>query len=136
MPISGATVAPDATTYAAPTGGADLTLSSVSTSGVDKVKAFYTSETDFLTRTEYEFSVKYPAVLSTAPGGWTQARQTVFMKKPRTLANGNRTVDTCSITFAHDPETTTADRLAMRLELVQLLGNTTFGSFWKTNNLS
>ena len=80
--------------------------------------------------TTMKFTVNDPVVQSSAPGGYTQARRKVRVFVPRTLANGNRTVDTFDIQMSTDPETTDAERLSMRVLACNLLFDSEFTEFW------
>jgi len=135
MTIEASTVAPDSTGFATPTGGTSVGISLLKSPSAGKVIAKYDTETDFLTRTTIEFSIKDPVALSSAPGGYTQARSTVFIKKPMTLANGNRTVNTLSITLSRDPEMTSTALAALRLEACQFLGKGSFDDFYLSHSL-
>lgn len=136
MTIGNSTIVPDATSYGGTSGGTGVAISLLKSAGLTKVTAKYDDDTDFLTRTLMEFSVKDPVVQSTAPGGYTQARETVFVKKPMTLANGNRTVNTINITISRDPEMTEADLLAFRLEATQLIGLSSLDDFYLSHSLN
>jgi hypothetical protein len=136
MTIDAATLALDHTTHVAPTGGSALAISRNTSPKTNAVIASQDAETDFLTRTSVEFSFKSPIELLTAPGGYTQAREVVLVKSPMTLANGNRTVNTLSITCSRDPEMTTGDFKSLRLIAVQLLGSVEYDLFWAAHNLS
>jgi hypothetical protein len=129
MTIEAGSIAPDSTTYVAPTGGTPEAISVLDKVG-GKTIANFDSETDHLTRTLMEFSTKAPVVLPSAPGGYSQLREEIFVKIPMTLANGNRTVCTGSVKISRDPEMTTVSQQALRLLLCDLLGNTAFDAFW------
>lgn len=137
MSINGGTVKPDATTFVVPTGGASaVALIAGYAKSLGKVVAHLTGESDFLTRTSIEFSVKDPVAQVSAPGGYTQIRQTVFIKVPMTLANGNRTVNTLSITMSRDPEFDATDTMSLRLLGCQALGDADLDEFFTVNNLA
>jgi hypothetical protein len=135
MTIEAALLGRDHTTYTAPTGGTDKAISIAASQNGQKVTATFDVETDFTTRKSIEFTVKDPVALESAPGGYTQARETVAVKWPMTLSNGNRTVNTAQISIARDPEMSDTDVSALRLMLTQILADSAFDSFWISHRL-
>jgi hypothetical protein len=129
-----ATMQKDGTAYPAPTGGADLFLDRLYNVG-QKIYCTFIGDTDFTTRRIVEMSVKDPQVQASAPGGYTQSRESVILKKPIVLANGNRTVCTLSISMATDPELTLAQKQEMRYIGAQLLTDTELSEFWESHQL-
>jgi len=85
---------------------------------------------DFLDRIEIEGSVLRPRVQVNAPNGYTQKKTTMFVKKPKTLANGNRTVTTCLIVLGTDIETSEAENVELRRVAAQTLITADFAEFW------
>lgn len=83
-----------------------------------------------LSQETIDFTCRHPKVSSGAPSGYTQARNGVFHKMPKILANGKRTVNTGNIQLSVDVETTVAEKLAMRVALMQLLFGADFLKFW------
>lgn len=77
-----------------------------------------------------KFTVQDHKPQASAPGGYTQARRKIRVNFPRTLANGNRTVDTFDIVMSTDPETTDAERLTMRVLACSFLHESDFLKFW------
>lgn len=134
MAINGASMQPDATTYVAPSGGSGVAISSGFSHVANKVVAHFDDQTEFLTRTIIEFSSKKPTALVSAPGGYSQQRQSVFVKVPLTLANGNRTIITAGSFISRDVEMEAADHMALRLLLCQLTGQAAFNGFWDGGN--
>lgn len=122
-------------TYVAPSGGAPEAISVVRNLSASKATATFDADTNILTRKLIDFTVRDPVLLSTAPGGYTQSRQTVLFKFPFTLANGNRTVNTLSMTMSIDPEAIATDLPFLRLLGSQVLGLASFDSFWEVNSL-
>jgi len=135
MTIEASSIIPDGTTFVAPTGGTAVAISLLGAASGGKVTAKYDTEYDFLTRTLFDFSVKDPVQLDSAPGGYTQARETVVIKRPITLTNGNRTVNTITITVSRDPETSAADLKAFRLEAGTILGASSMDDFFLSHDL-
>jgi hypothetical protein len=80
--------------------------------------------------------VKPYAVSDSAPGGYTQQRATMLLKKPKVLANGNRTVNTARYELAYDPETTNAEIEEMVETSAQCIGTSAFLPFYQTLNLA
>lgn len=135
MAIQLAYIAPDADTFVAPTGGTQGQLTGTYDSGT-KLTAHYLGDDDFLSRATVEFTVKKPIAQSSAPGGYTQIREQIVIKRPMTLANGNRTINTATLSFARDPEMSSTDFMSLQLEVAQILGFTAFQEFWTANDLS
>lgn len=128
------TIKEGATTVAA-SGGTDVTLAGLGAQGNKNTFTFSTDSAN-LTRRLLEASVKPYAVSSTAPGGYTQQRAKLLLKAPKVLANGARTINTCSVEIAYDPETTNAEIEAMLETIAQCTGTAAFLSFFTTLNLS
>jgi hypothetical protein len=123
-----------ATTVAA-TGGTDVTLQSLGIQG-NKNTLTYSTDTSNLTRRLVEFSVKPYGESASAPGGYTQQRNTVLMKWPKVLANLSRTINTFKMESSVDPETTNAEIESMVESAAQLAGSSAFLAFWTTQNLN
>jgi hypothetical protein len=128
------TIKEGATTVAA-SGGTDVTLSTLGVQG-NKNTLIFSTDTANLTRRIIEFSVKPYAVSDSAPGGYTQQRATMLLKKPKVLANGNRTVNTARYELAYDPETTNAEIEEMVETSAQCIGTSAFLPFYQTLNLA
>lgn len=116
-------------------GGTALGLSSLGQNG-NRVSLVATADTDFRTRRTMDFTAKAPNSNVAAPNGYTQARPSVLIKAPITLANGKLTVNTLRIEMAYDVETSQA-QIAALMELgAQSLFDSDFVSFWKSLSLS
>lgn len=127
------TIKEGATSVAA-TGGTDVTLVSLGIQGNKNTLAFST-DTNLATRRLAEFSVKAPQVQASAVGGYTQARNTILVKFPKTLANGNITINTAKVEVAYDPQTTQAEVESYCEQISQMVGTTAFMSFQKDQSL-
>lgn len=129
MAISGAGIKSGSTTYVPPSDGSAITLATVGSS-LDTTLASPSTDTNFLTKRNFDFTTKEPKVSSTAPNGYTQQRATFVLKAPYILTNGNRTVNTIRIEFACDIELTVAEKYELLLEASQVLGDLDFQGFW------
>lgn len=128
------TIKEGATTVAA-SGGTDVTLVSLGIQGNTNTFTFSTDLVN-LTRRLLKCSVKPESVSASAPGGFTQRRESFVLSFPRVLANGNRTIDTVRVEVAHDPSTTDADVESMCEQSAQILGTAAFMDFYKRQNLN
>ena len=132
MSIESASLQKDSTS--APTGG---TTQSFNTLGaVGNSHRVYFDGTASLTRSRAEFTRSEPRPLATAPNGYTQARSTVNLQVPITLANGHVTVNSVNIKLAVDPETTPAQIHTLREYAAQLIYASAFDSFWQAQSLA
>lgn len=127
MTINSASIPVDATIT--PSAGTATTLKTKSNDGALHV-VFLDDGADLLTQSVMEFSYKEPKAQSGAPNGYSQARNTVVIKKPLALDNGNRTVNTLRIEFAGDVEMTAAEKLSLRTLGVLALSDSDFTEFW------
>lgn len=132
MSISSASVLKDGTV--ATTGGTATALLSKGTS-LTQHNCLLDDGATFALQSEVQFSIKEPKVSATAPNGYTQVRNVVFVKVPVVLDNGNSTVNTANITMAFDPEMTAAEKLSVRVYLAQLLTDSDFTDFWDKQGL-
>lgn len=128
------TIKEGATTVAA-SGGTDVTLVSLGVQG-NKNTLTFSTDTSNLTRRIVEFSVKPYSVSESAPGGYTQQRNTILLKTPKTLANLSRTINTGKFELAIDPETTAAEIESMVECMAQVIGSAAFLAFFTTQNLN
>jgi hypothetical protein len=78
--------------------------------------------------------VKAYCASAAAPGGYTQARRVVVVSIPKTLANGNTTVNTARVEISADPESSDSDVSALRELIVQAVNDSAVDSFF--NDLS
>lgn len=90
----------------------------------------------FADQTTFTFNVKEPKVSITAPAGYTQARNSVVISRPLTLANGARTMNSVKIELAVDSETTDAQRDALRELAAQAIFDTDFDQYWNKQAIS
>lgn len=131
MPINNSQFAEGATLAA--TGGTAKTL--VSIGGSSTGNDFYVDEdTSSITRRTLSVNVVVPKVNASAPGGYTQERANLTYRAPKVLANGNRTVNVGRIEISVDPETTAAERTALRYELAQLIFSSSFDDLFEKQN--
>lgn len=75
-------------------------------------------------------TIKSPKVSVGAPSGYTQARNTMYLKVPFTVASGLLTSQTVRIEIATDIETTDAQKLSLRVLAAQLLSDSDYTAFW------
>jgi hypothetical protein len=80
--------------------------------------------------TTMKFSSKDGTVSPSAPGGYTQARNSIVISRPKTLANLNTTKNTVRIDFSVDPETTAAEIDALRELAAQVMFSTSLDEFY------
>jgi len=130
-----ASVIKEGATTVAASGGTDVTLVSLGIQG-NKNPLIFSTDTNLATRRLAEFSVKQPAVSTSAPGGYTQARNTILVKFPKTLSNGSITVNTAKMELAYDPQTTQAEVETYCETIAQMSGTAAFMSFQKDQNLN
>lgn len=116
------------------TGGSADTLKSISD---DSSKhTLYYGTGGFLGRSIVEFSKTEPQANASSPSGYTQARCSLVVKQPKTLANERTTVNTVRVQLAADVETTDAEKLEMVRIVAQLLGLADYSNFWTNQSLS
>jgi len=113
------------------------TATSLITKGNDLVshQAILDDSSEFIDQTTLNFSSKDPKVSSGAPNGYTQQRCVCKINIPRTLANGNHTVDTFTLSQSTDPETSAADKASARVLAMNVLNDTDFTSFWDEGSM-
>jgi hypothetical protein len=116
------------------TGGTSESLIGLSDSD-GKTRVFYDG-TDYLSRSEIDFTTRAPKVNLNSPDGYTQPRSAIILKTPKVLSNGLRTVGTVRIEFSTSIETTSAEKDEMLNDAAQLLISTEFSSFWKNQSQS
>lgn len=131
MPLANASILVDGTV--ATTGGTATTLESKG--GTSNNHNLFLDDGSLLqSQTEIQASTSNPKVSTTAPNGYTQARNTIKLKVPLVLDNGNTTVNTITITQATDIETTDAEKLSMRVTAAQLLHDSDFVKYWDSQS--
>lgn len=128
MPISSMTLLEGATIT--PTGGTGLTVKTSTNPQGTSVKAYVAEDTDLRTRRSMEFSVSEPKPNSASPNGFTLARNSVYVKVPFTLDNGEVTTHTIQIKMARDAEATQAEILELRKLGAQILIDSDLDDFY------
>jgi hypothetical protein len=108
------------------------TATSLISKGNDLVShsAILDDSSEFIAQTGLSFTSKAPRVSTGAPNGYTQQRNALKINVPRTLANGNFTVDTWYVIQATDPETTAAQKASGRIILTTCLNDADYTAFW------
>lgn len=99
------------------TGGTAAAFSILSTA-VNSVKAFF-GGTTYLTRNEVDFRVTQAVPVSGKEGIFTQRKNRIFIKFPRTLADGSLHYDTGELKLACHVEATDAEIDEYRAVLAQ-----------------
>jgi len=117
---------------------ADGTATGLLTKGADMVSraTILNDSSEFVSQKAVHFTTKAPKVQPGAPNGYSQARSSVRVSVPLVLANGNRTINTLTLQLACDPETTGAAVTTMLGLGAQLLADSGFAEFWKSQSLS
>lgn len=133
MAIPNASIPIDATIT--PSGGTAKTIKELSRSQ-GSISTYIDEALAFQLRQEIVFSTKTPKVSSSAPGGYTQARSVVLLKKPKVLANLRNTVNTLQLSLSVDPETTSVEVQNMLVTAALLLSDSDFSDFWKAQALA
>jgi hypothetical protein len=128
MPIATAAILEDG--VVATTGGTSKSLTVLGTN-LEETDVYW-GGTTFADRLSATFSTKQPKLSSTSPGGYTQGRAKVIFRTPKTLANGAVTVNTMTIEFAFDPQTTDAEKARILSYASQLISDSDFPNFWKS----
>lgn len=127
MSIATASILKDGTVSA--TGGTAAPFQSLGSTLQEHKCAF--DGDDIRTRSECVFSTKPPTVKGDAPNGYSQARNTAFIKVPLVLDNGSITVNTVQISLARDVETSPAEIQTMLSYAAQVLTDSDFTDFWE-----
>jgi len=97
---------------------------------------FFVSGTNLLDQKTLKFSVKRPKVSPTAPGGFTQARNTLYLKVPFTLASGLVTYVSAKVEISVDPEYPEDENRYLRAMISDLLTDTELNDFWINQSVS
>lgn len=84
----------------------------------------------FQLQKELDFSVKEAKVSASAPNGYTQARNALYLKEPFVLDNGSTTVCSGRIEIACDVELTEAERRAILERLCIAALDSDVSDFW------
>jgi hypothetical protein len=123
-------------------GGTVATTGGTSTSFItkggtlDSLKTILDDGAEFIAASTIDYQVKDPKVSTGAPNGYTQARTSVKLQVPLALDNGNRTINTFTLSLSVDPETTDAEVDAMRVLAAQLIHDADFDDLWQKQSLS
>lgn len=133
MSINGSSI-PVGATYT-PSGGSATTLK---TKTVDDKKhvVFLDDGNDLINQTTLEFTSKAPHVSTGAPNGYTQARNTVLIKQPFVLDNGNITVITAKVDVAVDFELTAAEKLSFRELMAHVILDSDYLEYWDDQSMA
>lgn len=115
------------------TGGTARNLVSLGDNADSHILYFGTG--GYLARTLVEFSKSTPQPSSTSPDGYTQARRSVVMKVPLTLANGLTTICTFRGQLSVSVESTDAEINAMIRNVAQFLGDSEAAGFWTAGQM-
>jgi hypothetical protein len=118
----------------ATTGGTATSLKKLGSS-LERFNSYLDDGSEFLTRTEIDFTIKEPKVSVGAPNGYTQQRSNVKILVPLVLDNGNLTVNTLTISLAVDHEMTDAEIESMLVLGAQILHDSDYSDFWKNQAL-
>jgi hypothetical protein len=113
----------------ATTGGTGTPLKSLGNT-LEQHELYLDESKPLIEQTTITASVKRPKVSVSAPNGYTQGRNTVYIKVPLKLDNGSITVNTIRLEIAADFETSAAERLGMRVLAAQMLTSSQFVDFW------
>lgn len=104
-------------------------------SNMDQVQAVFDG-TSFVDRSSARFSVKPPSAQASAPSGYTQARNEVYVKVPITLADGTVVFNTVNVKMSFDVATTAAQKDTVRGIIAQIVADTDFDGFWRDQVLA
>lgn len=132
MSILNASVLVDGTV--ATTGGTATSMISKDTDGGHNV--ILDEGVEFNAQTKLSFSSKDPKVSASAPNGYTQHRTTVKILEPLLLDNGNYTMNSVTVTFGVDHETTDAEILSLRVLAAQIIHDPDFDNFWNVGSVA
>jgi hypothetical protein len=113
-----------------PSGGSALTFSASSSSNGNSIKAYCNEDVNLVTRRNVEFSASEPRPNANSPSGFTLARNSIYVKVPFELANGEITTHTLQIKMARDAEALPANILEMRKLGAQLFIDSELDDFF------
>jgi len=117
-------------------GGTSQSLVEKSREGNSSRSFFVDDGVDLLNQKIVTFAYKAPKPQTSAPNGYTQARNSLVYKKPFALDNGNLTVHTSRVEHSFDFEATAAEKLAQRVECAQLEIIAAYDDFWNDQSLA
>jgi hypothetical protein len=132
MAIKTASILLDATI--AFSAGTAKALTFLTQASASELIAFFNG-TDFRTRFEAKFTSVMPYKKKDAPNGYSQNTRKCLLKFPKTLANGNITINTAEIIIRTDVETTDAEQNTYRNTVAQMAWDSDFDGFWKSGSL-
>lgn len=133
MSILNASVNVDGTV--ATTGGTATTFISKGTD-LGSHDAILNDGSEFAAQTKVSFVTKDPKVQTSAPNGYTQHRCTAKVLRPLLLDNGNYTMNSVTITFSVDHETTDTEIGSLRVLAAQLIHDSDFDDFWTAGSVA
>jgi hypothetical protein len=118
-----------------PTGGSSETF--VAMGIVDgKQTIYFDGDGDFNSRRTITFSKTDPKPNASSPGGYTQERRLVVIKRPKTLDNGDVTIETLRMEMSTASETTDSEKLDLQFTGAQVLGHADFVDYWAAGKLT
>lgn len=120
----------------ATTGGTGTDLLSKGSPSNSEHKMLLDDGADYVAAETIDFLANAPSVLSSAPNGYTQARNMVRIKKPLLLDNGLYTTLTAKCEISVDVEASAAEKLLMREHMAQVLMAVDYQNFWDKQSLS
>lgn len=102
------------------TGGTDVVFTE--STRVNNVVNYLVAADPMTARRTLKSSVVEPKGQPTAPGGFTQAKNTVTLLVPKVLANGNTTFNKIELLLSVDRETSDAERVSLIDMILQAAG--------------
>jgi len=129
MSLNNAALISGATMNAA-SGGAPLTFSSLGGTSLGQNTLIVPADTTLSLRRSMNVNASAAKANANSPGGYTQARQTLRFNVPRTLSNGNVSVDTVEIKLSTDVQTSIADKQEMLNIIAQTCIDADFTEFF------
>lgn len=112
------------------TGGTDTAV--VDGGGAIDSHRLYLGGTSALDRTVIDTKYTEPKVSPNAPAGYTQARNSMVFKFPKTLSNDKSTINTVRFEMATDRETTDAEKAEYLLQVAQALLSANAADFFES----
>jgi len=128
MSLNNAALIEGATMNAA-TGGTALSFVSQGNTAGQNI-LYVSTDTQLNTRRSLVCNASGPKTSATAPGGFTQARASIRLNVPRTLSNGNVSVDTIELKLSADGQTTVAEKQEMLNLVAQACTDADFTEFF------
>jgi len=134
MSIQNASV-PIGATYT-PSGGTATTMIDKGNAQAGQTSVILDNSATFQLQTGLNFTVKEPKASLNAPGGYTQARASVYITVPFILDNGSRTVNTVKVEIAHDPELVDSEVDDLLELAAHLVLDADYADFWHKKSLA